>query len=88
MRSDLQLLKQLKFDAVRKHVKYEPALWYRACDELGLIVWQDMPSMSPGVRFDLPPPTGAQYDEWQRQLLALVDGHRSFPSIMAWVLNK
>jgi|GEM_PF-5425547 len=29
---------------VRKHMKVEPARWYAACDKLGLIVWQDMPS--------------------------------------------
>ena len=29
---------------VRKHMKVEPARWYTACDKLGLIVWQDMPS--------------------------------------------
>ena len=29
---------------IRKHIKVEPARWYTHCDQLGIIVWQDMPS--------------------------------------------
>ena len=29
---------------IRKHIKVEPARWYTYCDQLGIIVWQDMPS--------------------------------------------
>lgn len=29
---------------IRKHVTVEPARWYTHCDELGMLVWQDMPS--------------------------------------------
>ena len=29
---------------IRKHVKVEPARWYTHCDQLGILVWQDMPS--------------------------------------------
>jgi len=32
------------FNMIRKHVKLEPARWYYHCDQIGLIVWQDMPS--------------------------------------------
>lgn len=41
---DLQYLKAIGCNMVRKHVKTEPARWYAACDRLGLIVWQDMPN--------------------------------------------
>ena len=44
MRYDLEVTKKLGFNMIRKHVKVEPARWYRYCDELGIIVWQDMPS--------------------------------------------
>jgi hypothetical protein len=42
--SDIQTMKAMGFNMVRKHVKVEPQRWYYHCDRLGLIVWQDMPS--------------------------------------------
>jgi beta-galactosidase/beta-glucuronidase len=44
---DLQVLKSLGFNMVRKHIKVETDLYYRACDEMGLLVMQDMPSLRP-----------------------------------------
>jgi hypothetical protein len=39
---DLETIKKLGFNMLRKHVKVEPARYYYDCDRLGLIVWQDM----------------------------------------------
>jgi len=39
---DLQSMKDLGFNFIRKHIKIEPLRWYYHCDRLGLIVWQDM----------------------------------------------
>jgi beta-galactosidase/beta-glucuronidase len=44
MRFDLEQIKGLGCNMLRKHVKVEPALYYYNCDRLGLIVWQDMMS--------------------------------------------
>jgi beta-galactosidase/beta-glucuronidase len=44
MRNDLALLKRMGFNLARKHAKVEPARWYYACDQMGVLVWQDMPS--------------------------------------------
>lgn len=41
---DLKKIKDFGYNMVRKHVKVEPARWYTYCDQLGLIVWQDMPN--------------------------------------------
>lgn len=41
---DLQKTKDFGFNMIRKHIKVEPARWYTYCDQLGIIVWQDMPS--------------------------------------------
>ena len=42
MRFDLQVIKNLGCNMLRKHIKVEPARYYYDCDRLGLIVWQDM----------------------------------------------
>ncbi|MBW0489174.1 hypothetical protein O181_028889 [Austropuccinia psidii MF-1] len=82
MQYDLVILKQLGFNVLRKHIKIEPDLYYYACDRIGLMVWQDMPSLSPG----LPKPTEDQQKEFVRQLNLMVTSHISFPSIIVWVI--
>jgi len=44
MRSDLEFLKGIGCNMLRKHIKVEPARYYYDCDHLGFIVWQDMVS--------------------------------------------
>lgn len=39
---DIELVKNLGFNMIRKHIKIEPLRWYYHCDRLGMIVWQDM----------------------------------------------
>ena len=39
---DIEQMKDLGFNMLRKHVKIEPARWYYHCDRLGMAVWQDM----------------------------------------------
>lgn len=39
---DIQTVKQLGFNMLRKHIKIEPLRWYYHCDRLGMLVWQDM----------------------------------------------
>ena len=39
---DIQKMKELGFNMLRKHIKTEPARWYYHCDRLGMLVWQDM----------------------------------------------
>jgi len=41
---DVQAVRALGCNFIRKHVKVEPARWYYHCDQLGMIVWQDMPN--------------------------------------------
>ena len=49
---DIQTLKELGFNMLRKHIKVEPMRWYYHCDRIGMLVWQDMPSG--GSQYKLP----------------------------------
>lgn len=44
LRYDIQKTKDFGFNMIRKHVKVEPARWYTHCDQIGILVWQDMPN--------------------------------------------
>ncbi|CAF3390296.1 unnamed protein product [Rotaria socialis] len=43
-RYDIEQIKNLGFNTIRKHMKSETSRWYYWCDVLGMLVWQDMPS--------------------------------------------
>ncbi|MCJ7679380.1 MAG: glycoside hydrolase family 2, partial [Candidatus Aminicenantes bacterium] len=77
LRFDVQVMKDMGFNMVRKHVKIEPARWYTWCDRLGLLVWQDMPSA--GNRTD------EDKSQFETELAALIMGHFNHPSIIVWV---
>lgn len=49
MEYDIQLMKEMGFNMIRKHIKVEPLRWYYHCDRLGMLVWQDMIS---GTEFE------------------------------------
>jgi len=38
---DIQKMKSLGFNMLRKHIKIEPLRWYYHCDTIGMLVWQD-----------------------------------------------
>lgn len=80
MTFDIKTLKRLGYNMLRKHVKVEPALYYAAADELGILIMQDMPSLS---RTRLP--NKPQHAEFQRQLEIIVTQLRSYTSIFSWV---
>jgi len=39
---DIEQMKLLGFNMLRKHIKIEDERWYYHCDRLGMLVWQDM----------------------------------------------
>jgi hypothetical protein len=80
LKFDLEATKRLGFNLVRKHAKVEPQRWYYWADKLGLLVWQDMPSM--WYPEEQPEKTRPQFEhEWQR----IIEQHRNSPGIVAWV---
>ncbi|MDD6022248.1 MAG: glycoside hydrolase family 2 protein [Acutalibacteraceae bacterium] len=44
MKYDIQKMKDLGFNMLRKHIKVESDRWYYYCDKIGMLVWQDMVS--------------------------------------------
>jgi beta-galactosidase/beta-glucuronidase len=93
LKYDIQKTKDFGFNMIRKHVKVEPARWYTYCDQLGILVWQDMPSgdRSPqyqmfsyfsGNDFKRTPESEANYrKEWKE----IIDDLYNNPSIVVWV---
>ncbi|KAK4892881.1 hypothetical protein LTR49_028548 [Elasticomyces elasticus] len=86
---DLQTLKKLGFNSI----KVETALFYQATDELGLLVFQDMPSLRPlqSVTYDNCSvatilPDADQQAEFARQVDLLIIQQRPFTSIFSWVV--
>ncbi len=75
---DLQAQKDLGFNAVRKHIKVEPARWYYHADQLGLLVWQDF------VSSDNTTPQAKQ--DWLTQGFAEMDELHNYPSIIGWIV--
>jgi beta-galactosidase/beta-glucuronidase len=84
---DLQATLDCGFNTIRKHVKVEPATWYAACDRLGILVWQDMPSgdKSIGPNDADMTRTDASARAYERELAAMVEQLRPFPSVVLWV---
>lgn len=87
IRSDLEGLKSLGFNTLRKHVKVEPRRYYYLCDQLGLMVWQDMPSgdafLGPDGKDIVRRPDSAL--QYEHELAAVVRSLRNEPCIVMWV---
>lgn len=87
LKYDLEVLKSLGFNTVRKHVKVEPERWYWWCDVMGLLVWQDMPSGDKYIGGNDPDlvrteESAAQFEEEYSQIIKQFKHH---PSIIMWV---
>ncbi|MBM0256393.1 AbfB domain-containing protein [Micromonospora sp. 4G55] len=79
---DLQKHKDLGFNMVRKHIKVEPQRWFYHADRLGLLVWQDIPSLTAQ---DINP-NDAQQAQFEAEAREIVDEHRSSPAVVAYTV--
>jgi len=94
LKFDIEKIKEMGFNLIRKHIKVEPARWYYYCDSIGILVWQDMPSGDlgnqweprPGVlgrateRDRTPESEGYYRKEWN----AIMDALHNYPCIIVW----
>lgn len=95
MKYDLEILKKVGMNMLRKHIKVEPSRYYYHCDKMGLIVWQDMPSAINRTKKHFIPPGGkkdaddqftdAEKKQFRDELKAMMDHLRFFPCIYCWV---
>jgi hypothetical protein len=87
LKYDIEVLKKLGCNMLRKHVKIEPDRLYYWCDKLGLMVWQDMPSGDKyigGNDADIQrtPESAAQFEA---EIKAMITTFYNHPSIIMWV---
>lgn len=95
LKYDIVKTKEMGFNMIRKHVKVEPARWYYYCDQLGMLVWQDMPSGDLGNRWDSRPGIISRATEKDRTAESekfyrtewneIIQDLYNFPSIVVWV---
>lgn len=90
LRFDIEEMKKLGFNMVRKHLKVEPERWYYWCDKLGLLVWQDMPNGDGGKAVSkehdgvVNTPEAAR--EFEIELKAMIETHYDHPCIVVWTI--
>ena len=95
LKFDIEKTKEMGFNMIRKHVKTEPARWYYHCDQLGILVWQDMPSGDLGNRWESRPGVYGRATDKERTAESesifrtewneIMHDLHNFPSIVVWV---
>lgn len=82
LKFDIQEIKALGFNTIRKHEKVERQRWYYWADTVGLMVWQDMPTCNSYTGNPTPPAVDPL--QFIAELTALVTNHWNSPSIIMW----
>ncbi len=95
LKYDIEKTKELGFNMIRKHIKVEPARWYYYCDQLGVMVWQDMPSTAvnkgniwayndwnQGTDSSIP---DVWKDNYYKEWSEIISARRQFPCIVVWI---
>lgn len=82
LREDVAIMRRAHMNAVRVHAHVEPDAFYEACDEAGILVWQDLP-LQWGYS-DAPEVHRAAI----RLATEVVAGYGHHPSIFAWCAHN
>jgi len=88
MKYDLEMLKKMGFNMLRKHVKVENRRFYYHTDRMGMLVWQDMPSGDEYIWGDRPDISKTDADSaiFINELTAMILTKFNHPSIVMWVI--
>ncbi|CAA6821334.1 MAG: Beta-galactosidase (EC, partial [uncultured Sulfurovum sp.] len=82
LRKDLELMKEAHINTIRVHAHVEPKRFYKLCDEMGFLVWQDY-NLQWGYS-----ESKAFEDEAVKQALEMVDLLYNHPSIYIWTMHN
>ncbi|HEX6514340.1 MAG TPA: glycoside hydrolase family 2 TIM barrel-domain containing protein [Nocardioidaceae bacterium] len=77
LEAEVRCIKELGFNGVRVHQKIEDPRFLHACDRLGLLVWEEMPSAYAH--------SSRAVHRLTREWLEVLERDRSHPSVVAWV---
>jgi len=82
MRKEMRLIKDLGANFIRLGHFQQSRVILDLCDELGLLVWEEIPWCRGGLG-------GERYKEQARRMLRnLIDQHRNHPSVIIWGLGN
>lgn len=79
LRWDVAEIKAYGYNMIRKHIKVEPERWFYHCDQLGILVWQDMPNT-------FKKRTAAEKAQFEVELARMVRANWNHPSIVNWIV--
>ena len=98
---DIQTMKNLGFNMLRKHIKQESLRWYYHCDKIGMLVFQDQPCFKKNIvnyyhpkRFEVFPDTNYAFFEREnekgrqifiRDIFRTIEQLYNVVSICVWV---
>lgn len=96
MRYDMDVLKDMGFNMLRKHIKVEPSRYYYYADSMGLLVWQDMVTGFKTEDREVQHVKAEAKEDWARpaesakqfetEWKSIIDHLKFFPSIAVWVV--
>jgi hypothetical protein len=79
LKFDIEVIKAMGFNTIRKHIKIEPARWYYHADRLGILVWQDFVNPNQAL------PEGAKF-EYEKETKETLEQLHNYPAIVSWVI--
>ncbi len=83
MREDIEMYRRMGFNGLRKHQKIEDPRFLYWCDRLGLVVWEEMPSLGFGRPRGVPEWAMQSFEKEWREAIRRDYNH---PSIIAWTV--